>query len=504
MPDNFDSNVARRKPNTLGKKPVHPWDVTQSVTIDETSGTGAIETLSETHIESTDTDDTEAVNVSKAFVIKKNVTKTVALPDTPETVTKDRTGVTISSNITDVLLKKQNDLSDTINIHSNYCKLDNDVSDNLLPSLSPSAQSVYLRLYRQSFGWNRNWAAESLPKLKKSCNISLQTVRKAIKELELMGCIHKEFSDYHKATVYRVFLPSEIGVINNAPPIINTQKNKGLLSGSQNFGTTSKRSQNSYVNNNVVQNTVSTNTEPVDSKILDVTSTNIGGLKSVIQSVYYPGTSVYTLLESGGHLPKNITKYMTDTHLLSACEIIDEFYESIGFSIVSRAQYRKSLIDYFDILRSGFSPDDIKYAVRWTFKNSRSRPESFSLIKYTIHDAMNDLIKDLKDASGGKKLVREKEKVLLQNKVSESQTLRNATNEDLKTWLDVISELKSLLNEHSFTAFIEPLTIESVDSTTIILKSPQDSISWVQDHFLNQIQETYRKITKQDIVVEIK
>jgi hypothetical protein len=74
----------------------------------------------------------------------------------------------------------KSDLSDSINIHSNFCKLDNDVSDYLLQKLSASAQAVYLRLYRQSFGWNRNWAAESLPKLVEFCNLSLQTVRKAI------------------------------------------------------------------------------------------------------------------------------------------------------------------------------------------------------------------------------------------------------------------------------------------------------------------------------------
>ena len=39
--------------------------------------------------------------------------------------------------------------------------------------------------------------------------------------------------------------------------------------------------------------------------------------------------------------------------LMDELEPTDEFYDSIGFSIVSRAQYRKSLIDYFEIIKSG-------------------------------------------------------------------------------------------------------------------------------------------------------
>jgi hypothetical protein len=68
------------------------------------------------------------------------------------------------------------------------------------------------------------------------------------------------------------------------------------------------------------------------------------------------------LLESGGALPKNIQKYITDIQLANAVSIIDSFYDSIGFSVVSRAAYRKSLLDYFDLMKSGFTPDDIRYA----------------------------------------------------------------------------------------------------------------------------------------------
>jgi hypothetical protein len=298
-------------------------------------------------------------------------------------------------------------LSDSINIHSNYCKLDNDVSDYLLCRLSPSAQCIYLRLYRQSFGWNRNWAAESLPKLTKSCNMSIQTVRKAIKELETIGCIRREFSDYHKATVYRIFLPSEIGLSGS-----KRSKYRETPAGGQHSDTPDSTDQDRAGLLRAMQSSDGDKSWEGEVKIFEERRSDSGGQNIYIQSIYFSGTSIYTLLESAGPLPKNITIYMNDIHLSEAVSIIDDFYDSIGFSVVSRSLYHKSVLDYFELLKSGFSHDDIRYAVRWTFKNSRSRPESFSLIKHTMHLAMQDFIAELREVSREKDLAAEKEAAL--------------------------------------------------------------------------------------------
>ena len=232
----------------------------------------------------------------------------------------------------------------------------------------------------------------------------IYNVKKAIKELENIGCIKKEFSDYHKATVYRIYLPSEIGIIKSVVANNTIINNSGLNIDTQNICKgllVSQLSQRSIPGDQV---TDTGNSHKGDLKNLEGKDILSGGQNINIQSIYFLGTSIYNLLESGGALPKNINKYITDIQLISAVHIIDEFYDSIGFSIVSRTQYRKSLIDYFEIIKSGFSADDIRYAVRWTFKNSRTRPESFSLIKHTMHLAMDDLISELKTVSGKKDL----------------------------------------------------------------------------------------------------
>jgi len=490
MADNFDINVARRKPNTAKTRPVHPWDVPKSLPSEESP---------DEKIKRVDSSDPPTYEISDQPSTLVSKPDYAVVSDSVSHVSNEP-----SLSINEEIRKNRSDLSDTINIHSNYCKLDNDVSDYLCAKLSPSAQCVYLRLYRQSFGWNRNWAAESLPKLKTACNLSLQTVRKAIKELESKGCILKKFSDYHKATVYRVFLPSEISVSNNAPQLFAIPLKTGRISGASYSASPSSQSLNTLSQKGRIQNS---NTDDIlhdNVKILEGKSIHSGGQISAIQSVYFSGTSIYSILEVGGALPKNISKHISDIHLMNAVEVIDEFYDSIGFSVVSRASYRKSLIDYFEIIKSGFSHDDIRYSVRWTFKNSRTRPESFSLIKHTMHLAMKELISELKDVSGEKDAVQDKITALSnKKKMDEHDSSLTVSNEDIQKWFDIVDELKSELNEHSFSAFIKPLKLISVDGDRVKLKAPADSVSWVIDHFQEQIQETYREKTGKTIIIEI-
>ena len=263
-------------------------------------------------------------------------------------------------------------------------------------------------------------------------------------------------------------------------------------------------SQNSDSDFTSAQNKESGNYNNLDLKNLEVERYINRGQDTNIQSIYFSGTSIYALLESGGSLPKNISKYITDKHLMSAVSIIDEFYDSIGFSIVSRAVYRKSLIDYFDLIKSGFSHDDIRYAVRWTFKNSRSRPESFSLIKYTMHMAMNDFIGELKNVSGEKELAQKKKEVLDKNIEWENRDKsKNVSSDDLKLWVEVVENLRSNLNDQSFKAFIEPLKLLSVGEDSVTIGAPPDSVSWIVDHYLGIIEETFREKTGNKMLVKI-
>ncbi len=513
MADNFDSNVARRKPNIAAKRPIHPWDIPNTPPVISREESTAPETLVESASVSIpeiipqtsfstpvyDAPPSEDSSAPASLAEKAAPSESATVPEPrPAAVRGIDTAHTRSSSRT------QN-LSDSINIHSNFCKLDNDISDHLMRRLSASAQSVFLRLYRQSYGWNRNWAAESLPKLCEYCNLSLQTVRKAIKELETVGCIRKEFSDYHKATVYRIFLPSEIGIGKN--PISNNGMSNaaGLFSDSLSSPRPSDSSQIVDVSAVMGQDSDTFESQQDACHFPSSQDTVSWGQNIDIQSLYFPGTSVCGILESGVPLPKNMSIYTTHIHLAGAVSVIDEFYDSIGFSVVSRALYRKSLLDYFDLLKSGFSVDDIRYAVRWTFKNSRSRPESFTLIKHTMHLAMNDFIRELKTVSGETETAREKQEAVQRTLEWRARdTGPGVRPDDMKRWLEVVEHLRDALNEHSFSAFIEPLRLESVEEGRIVVSAPPDSAGWVSDHYAERIRESYRERSGMNVEVVVK
>jgi len=513
MAGNFDSNVARRKPNTAAKRPIHPWDIPHvSPAVPSDSEPDIRHEIQSDPVPKTVLSHDDSVSFPASRETSSSDYKLAASPS----IGVDQTAPASPERKTPISLRHESsthtspslrvaDLSDSINIHSNFCKLDNDISDHLMRHLTASSQSVYLRLYRQSYGWNRNWAAESLPKLCEYCNLSLQTVRKAIKELETIGCIRKEFSDYHKATVYRILLPSEIGIGKYDSGNIRGSRSASLNSDSPSARVPSPSVQDVDVSSSTGQVSDSVGFSHDDRQFSSVSGTISWGQKNDIQSLYFPGTSIYSILESGGQLPKNMSIYITHKHLEGAVSVIDEFYDSIGFSVVSRALYRKSILDYLDLLKSGFSVDDIRYAVRWTFKNSRSRPESFTLIKHTMHLAMNDFIRELKSVSGETEAAREKQEAVKRTlEWRAGDTGRGVRPDDMKLWLDVIDFLRDTLNEHSFTAFIEPLRLESVEEGRIVVSAPPDSAGWVSDHYADRIRESYRERGGIDVEVVVK
>ena len=518
MADNFDSNIARRKPDTKRARPIHPWDISavSPHTADDTEAeiltaeklpepeeplSHLVDILPESKTEdvlsqSINTE-VESDNLVKTFLQTNDIHP---LPVAAHNIVQSSVHKRHIMNDK----KQSNDLSDTININSNYFKLHNDVSDHLFRTISPSAQSVYLRLYRQSYGWNRNWAAESLPKLTVACNLSLQTVRKAIKELESIGCIKKQFNDFHKATVYRIYLPSEISIISSAIVNNTMSVNRGLNINIPSIDDNIEEVHDTLSSFSSMQKADSENIYHESVNNLYDDNAFSGGQEIDIHSVYFSGTSIYTMLRADGPLTKNIYKYMYNKNLGEAVLIIDEFYQSIGFSIVSRSLYRKSILDFFEILGSGFSADDVRYAVRWTFKNSKSRPESFSLIKHTMHLAMDEFIKGLKGVSEEKTVAEEKQKAIQRQKDWESRsTIEKFTVKDTVEWNAVLSDLRDNINIRSFTAFIEPLKLIEREGDKVVLSSPPDSVSWVNDHFVDIISESYFRVSGKEVRVEV-
>jgi len=102
----------------------------------------------------------------------------------------------------------------TVEITSNYCRLDLDVSDRLARLQTPAEQVMYNRLYRLSYGEGKNTCTIGMTRLVEATGIrSPKTIAKA-----LAGLIEKRHieiqEDHHNnpkgGTTYQVFLPGEI------------------------------------------------------------------------------------------------------------------------------------------------------------------------------------------------------------------------------------------------------------------------------------------------------
>jgi hypothetical protein len=108
--------------------------------------------------------------------------------------------------------------SEHVELTSNYFIIDADVFDLLPKFQTPIEQLIYLHLYRESHGRRSRICFIGLKSLIETCQLSKNTVRKALESLEEKGHIRRleRFNDRnHKGTLYRVFLPCEISGIQS-------------------------------------------------------------------------------------------------------------------------------------------------------------------------------------------------------------------------------------------------------------------------------------------------
>jgi hypothetical protein len=85
----------------------------------------------------------------------------------------------------------------------------NEVADILLPTLDVSCQVLYNRLFRLSYGFNRNYCTVSQPILMEKTGLSRNTVRTGLQSLTKDGWLRIIESGNRISTTYRIVLPRE-------------------------------------------------------------------------------------------------------------------------------------------------------------------------------------------------------------------------------------------------------------------------------------------------------
>ena len=341
------------------------------------------------------------------------------------------------------------ELRTNIRIEKNFYAIPNDVIDVLAPLQTPAEEVVYRRLIRMSYGWRRNHCRTSIPYLLKTSQIkSENTVRKALRGLIEKGHIAEYVNEKGRVdtnndgTLYIVFLPddihslsfeegtfggdakneppskNEVGAKNNSPSkIIPLQKMnpKGETLENTEFPQGGAKFEGAKFEGDI--KFTGAKNEPPPPQELQVQNLNPpakspentefsqGGAK-------FEGAKFEPIKDNNKHINKNT---------LSPRAIISNFYEQIGQQKISAAKRERAEKNLEEMLKDGFTTEDIQFAVEWTLKSTKKELYDFSIVKHTIGQAI--AAKNKSEAEETKKLEakKEAEKVTIEKHKEEKQ-----------------------------------------------------------------------------------
>ena len=284
--------------------------------------------------------------------------------------------------------------------HSNFTKYPNDLHTVMLDNLSKEYEGIlYVYLWRQSFGYGRNYCRTSyLEILKNTLISSRKTAQRAITNL-----VEKRFITRAKhengipnvnqqGALYRVFTPHEIrartteeGVSLDDLPI------EGIVCQT----IASENIPHELSNNGIAHGMVS---EDVVSQTIGHTDHTFSGHTSIaskampsptIPNINTDNNSIedkYGLSDHSQTVPPFKEDSLKDS--LSPRAIISDFYKGIDQSKISKTKRERAEKSLKELIEDGFSLENIHFAVEWTLKNSKEELYDFSIIKHTIGQAM--------------------------------------------------------------------------------------------------------------------
>ena len=269
----------------------------------------------------------------------------------------------------------------------------NEVADELLPTLDPAAQVLYSRLFRLSYGFNRNYCTVSQALLMERTGLSRNTVRTTLQSLVAEGWIKIASAGNRVSTSYRVILPREWEkynegrgttsdpqhlTVNQRPSVFDGQdmslKNRGAIAAS--LGGQFSDPQNSTGNRAKSPNPM----------IHD----GLQGRGADVDPHHLP-----PLLGSFTHRSLTLPEREADPQTLtltslrlSARELVEKFY-SLLHQRAPKAKREKNMQECLDLLQEGFTIDEVDYAISWLVTHHPTTG-SFSRLAHFIDQALKE------------------------------------------------------------------------------------------------------------------
>jgi hypothetical protein len=272
----------------------------------------------------------------------------------------------------------------------------NGMVDELLPRLDPTEQVLYIRLFRLSYGFNRNYCTVSQSLLIERTGFSRNTVRTSLQSLMQKGWIAIVGAGNRVSTTYRVVLPREQAA---------EQSKRGVNPDPQNVTLMDRPSQD---DSQVVRRKIrGSGIDPPEAQNLD--------LHALTLSNRPPGEDVKTSASTrdsnpeGQELPPLLKAFTSSSltlqrgesrsisegqHLtpslltLSARELVDKFYSHLG-QRPSKAKRDRSVEECLSLLLEGFAVEDVDYAISWLVRQHPTTG-SFARLTHFIDQAIKE------------------------------------------------------------------------------------------------------------------
>ncbi|MBM3210627.1 hypothetical protein FJZ33_00290 [Candidatus Poribacteria bacterium] len=337
------------------------------------------------------------------------------------------------------IVKSAPELKTDIRFKDNFFSVPNDVIDVLAPLQTPAEEVVYRRLFRQSYGWKRNYCRVSIPLLMKTCMIkSENTIRKALRGLIEKGHIAEYLNENGRidtnndGTLYIILLPEEIEGLFIGGSFFNGDAN---FEGALKFEGDAKNEPLQKLNPNA-KSIVNKQSNQGDSKI---EGANFEGGAKIEGANFEPpppqklrGSNFepplqmpenkhskegVQILRGANFEPIKYNNKDIFKNTLSQEEIISKFYECTGQKRITETKRERARECLKQMLKEGFSLEDVSFAIEWTMKNSKEKPYEFSFIQHTISQAMAD--KERVEAEKARQ--KEQEQIAIQEKAEEER-----------------------------------------------------------------------------------
>lgn len=266
----------------------------------------------------------------------------------------------------------------------------NEVADALLPTLDVSCQVLYNRLFRLSYGFNRNYCTVSQPILMEKTGLSRNTVRTGLQSLTKAGWIQIVESGNRISTTYRIVLPREQSEhttirLPKFDPQNLTLKSRPSKSEAQKQTVKNRRSKFASLEGQIseAQNLTSKTKNSgkiLNSNILHPRGSNFEGQKwtPLLSLTNRSLTLSKRELDLQNSKPKEL-KTLGE-------KLVSKFYSQLG-QRASKTKHEQSVKQCLTLFDDGFTPEEIDYAIDWLIEH---HPETgaFSRVQHFIDQAI--------------------------------------------------------------------------------------------------------------------